>query len=227
MSLVAPYNRRMRQNELWRRPVTYAAVGATQAADLLRYPPRGYRPIERRARIGHGEERFAYASLAVMTWGVQRGSGFRVENVDSPVDITEMTYVPVAFDEAGEPVAPASTGHAEVVFAEDGTKAVAPGDTAIMHIPFGPFRVSAPVRVVYVVDEPARKGFAYGTLEGHPEAGEESWVVDRRDDGSVWMTVRAFSRPSSARWWMVYPVLRISQEIYTRRYLRALSGPIT
>lgn len=183
--------------------------------------------MERRARIGHGEDRFAFASLAVLTWGVQRNSGFEVEVVDAPADIAEMTYVPVAFDEEGTPVGPARTGRGpEVVFAEDGTKAVAPGDTAIVRIPFGPFRVTAPVRVVYVVDEPTRKGFAYGTLHGHPEAGEESWVVDRRDDGSVWMTIRAFSRPSNARWWLAYPVLRILQGVYTRRYLRALAGPI-
>ncbi|MDM4761815.1 DUF1990 domain-containing protein [Galbitalea sp. SE-J8] len=217
----------MRQNELWQRPVSYAAVGATQAADLLRYPPRGYRPVERRARIGHGEDRFAFASIAVMTWGVQRGSGMRVDLLDAPAEVTDMTYVPVAFDEAGEPVAPAATSTAdEQVFAPDGTKAVAPGDTAMLHIPFGPFRVSAPVRVVYVVDEPTRRGFAYGTLAGHPEDGEEAWVVDRRDDGSVWITMRAFSRPSGPLWWVVYPVLRLSQEVYTRRYLRALAGPI-
>jgi uncharacterized protein (UPF0548 family) len=218
----------MRQQELWQRPVSYAAVGATQAADLLAYPPRGYRPLERRVRIGYGEERFAYASLAVMTWGVQRGSGMRVEVMETPAEVAEMTYVPVAFDEAGDPVAPAATGvPVEQVFATDGTRAVAPGDTAILDIPFGPFHASAPVRVVYVVDEPSRRGFAYGTLAGHPADGEESWVVDRRDDGSVWMTVRAFSRPSGMRWWLLYPVLRIAQELYTRRYLRALAGPIS
>ncbi len=37
--------------------VTYAAVGATQAPDLMQYPPAGYRPIEQRGRIGHGDER--------------------------------------------------------------------------------------------------------------------------------------------------------------------------
>jgi uncharacterized protein (UPF0548 family) len=217
----------MRQVELWQRPVTYAAIGATQAADLIRYPPRGYRPVERRARIGHGDDRFAFASLAIMTWGVQKNSGFEVQAVETPSEVTDMTYIPVAFDAAGEPVTPAMTGNSEeVVFSEDGTAAVTPGDTAILRIPFGPWRVKAPVRVVYVVDEPARKGFAYGTLEGHPEDGEESWVIDRRDDGSVWMTIRAFSRPATPMWWLVYPVLRLSQEFYTRRYLRALAGPI-
>ena len=39
----------------------------------------------------------------------------------------------------------------------------------------GPLR--APCRVVYVVDEPDRRGFAYGTLPGHPETGEELFAV--------------------------------------------------
>jgi hypothetical protein len=38
---------------------------------------------------------------------------------------------------------------------------------------FGPVRITARTQVVYVVDEPARRGFAYGTLPGHPESGEE------------------------------------------------------
>src|ERR1700722_11832293 len=37
----------------------------------------------------------------------------------------------------------------------------------------------APCRVVYVIDEPDIRGFAYGTLEGHPESGEERFVVHR------------------------------------------------
>ena len=55
-------------------------------------------------------------------------------------------------------------------------------------------------RIVYAVDEAtesvARYGFAYGTLPGHVEAGEERFLVewDRRDD-SVWYDIRAFSRP--------------------------------
>jgi uncharacterized protein (UPF0548 family) len=215
------------RDELWKRPVSYAAIGATQASDLLAYPPRGYRPIERRARIGHGAERYDYAKLAVLTWGVQRNSGFTVTVADTPAAVSEMTYSPVSFDSDGEPLEAASTGMpTEATFGPDGTAVVVPGDTAVMGIPFGPFRVKAPVRVVYVVDEPKRTGFAYGTLKGHPESGEEGWIVEQREDGSVWMVVRAFSRPSSAFWWLVYPVLRMSQEFYTRKYLRALAGPI-
>ena len=51
-------------------------------------------------------------------------------------------------------------------------------------------------------------------------------MLDQSEDGSVWLTIRAFSRPSSSPWWVVYPVLRIAQAVYTRRYERALAGPI-
>lgn len=191
--------------DLWETPVTYGAIGATQDRDLLRYPPIGYRPIERRARIGHGDARFEWAWASAMTWGIQKGSGFRVRHVESPQ----------------------STSTLESVFGPDGTPFVRPGDTAQLAIPvLGPLRVTSAVRVVYLVDEPKRKGFAYGTLPGHPQDGEEAFIVSQNADDSVWLTIRAFSRPSSRWWWAVYPALRLVQSIYTRRYLRALSIPI-
>ena len=212
--------------ELWERPVSYAAVGATQAADLMQYPPTGYRPIERRIRLGHGSERWDYSWTQLFTWGMQRNSGMRIEVSDTPGVVSELTYTPVGFDAAGRPVAPATVDSSgEALFGRDGTPFLRPGDTANLVIPFGPFHVGAPVRVVYVIDTPARKGFAYGTLPGHPESGEEAWMLDQSDDGSVWLTIRAFSRPSSM-WWAVYPVLRIVQAVFTRRYERALAGPI-
>ena len=212
------------QSDLWEQAVTYAAIGATQSPDLLRYPPAGYRPLERKARIGHGDARYEYASLAALTWGIQRNSGFRVTLTDAPPEVTEASYTPVSFDENGEPIAPSSiTETDEVVYGSDGVRLLAPGDTALLGIGLG---IRFPVRVIYVVDEPRRRGFAYGTLPGHPEDGEESWIVEQREDGSVWITVRAFSRPASRRWWAVYPVLRLFQEYYMRRYLRALAGPI-
>jgi len=211
---------------LWRVPVTYAAVGATAAEDLLRHPPTGYRPIQRRARIGHGDDRFDYACVKTLSWGIQRASGFRVEPVDVPADIAQTGYTPVGFDGVGRPTQPAIVTEREQVFASDGTPLLAAGDTVLLRIPLGPVRFAAPARVVYVIDEPHRVGFAYGTLPGHPEDGEEAFVVDRKGDGSVWITITAFSRPSSRWWWAVYPVLRVVQEYYTRRYLRALAVPI-
>ncbi|MER5448712.1 DUF1990 domain-containing protein [Streptomyces sp. NPDC002766] len=59
--------------------------------------------------------------------------------------------------------------------------------------------IKAPCRIVYTVEEPRRAGWAYGTLAGHPECGEEAFVVERTGDGTVWLTVSAFSRP--AKWY--------------------------
>jgi uncharacterized protein (UPF0548 family) len=215
------------ERPLWERAVSYGAVGGTQAEDLLQYPPAGYRPFEQRARVGHGDARWEYAWTTVLTWGIQRNSGFTVEVTDAPAAVTDAGYVPVSFDASGEPIPSEarSTGQ-EAVFSADGRRFLAPGDTAWLAIPFGSFSIKSPVRVVYVVDEPNRKGFAYGTLPGHPESGEESWIVDQTDDGSVWLTIRSFSRPSTPLWWSVYPVLRFMQWYYNARYFRSLSGPV-
>lgn len=83
--------------------------------------------------------------------------------------------------------------------------------------------VLAPCRVVYVIDEPDRRGFAYGTLPGHAETGEELFAV-RYDPASdqVFAEVAAFSR--HATWWsrLAGPVTSVLQRVVTRRYLRAL-----
>lgn len=58
-------------------------------------------------------------------------------------------------------------------------------------------------RIVYTLDEavPVRRfGFAYGTLPGHVECGEERFSVELHPDGRVWYDLRAFSRP---RYWPV------------------------
>ena len=49
----------------------------------------------------------------------------------------------------------------------------------------GPLGVVARCKVVYVVDEADRRGFAYGALPGHPESGEEWFAVSILDDESV------------------------------------------
>ncbi|MFF7239508.1 DUF1990 domain-containing protein [Streptomyces collinus] len=77
--------------------------------------------------------------------------------------------------------------------------------------------VRAPCRIVWTVEESRRAGWAYGTLEGHPECGEEAFVVDRTGDGTVWLTVAAFSR--AAKWYARAggPATRGLQHAYARR----------
>jgi uncharacterized protein (UPF0548 family) len=87
-----------------------------------------------------------------------------------------------------------------------------------------PLRLAVPCRVVREVDEPDRCGFAYGTLHGHPEAGEEEFLVRIGDDGTVEVVITAFSRP--ATWWarLGSPVARRAQTAVTSRYLSALQS---
>ncbi|MFP5282574.1 MAG: DUF1990 family protein [Actinomycetes bacterium] len=93
---------------------------------------------------------------------------------------------------------------------------------AVLRLGLGPASLHAPVRVVYLIEEPRRRGFAYGTLPGHPEAGEEAFVVSRRADNAVVFEVVAFSRPASRLTRLGGPVARIAQRVAARLYLQAL-----
>ncbi|MFF0448760.1 DUF1990 family protein [Streptomyces sp. NPDC004609] len=86
----------------------------------------------------------------------------------------------------------------------------------------GPLRIAAPCEVVWAECGGDRTGFAYGTLTGHPECGEESFVVDIRDDGSVWFTVMAFSRPASWYTRLGGPLTRMLQRACARRLGRTV-----
>jgi uncharacterized protein (UPF0548 family) len=95
--------------------------------------------------------------------------------------------------------------------AEEGTAVV---------LRLGPVRI--PCRVVYVVDEPNRAGFAYGTLPGHPEQGEECFLVEIDDDGTVFAHIRAFSRPGTWYTKLGGPIGRAVQRWFTSRYVEAM-----
>ncbi|GGZ06320.1 DUF1990 family protein [Streptomyces nitrosporeus] len=81
----------------------------------------------------------------------------------------------------------------------------------------GPFRVTARCEVVWTVYDDARTGFAYGTTRRHPERGEESFVVELAEDGTVWFTVTAFSRPASWYARLAGPLVPVLQRWYARR----------
>lgn len=96
------------------------------------------------------------------------------------------------------------------------------GVTTVSGIGAGPFRLAAPCRVLWTVDEPDRVGFGYGTLPGHPEVGEEAFVARADADGVVWFTVLAFSR--SGRWYtrLAGPLVRVFQRLAARAYARSV-----
>lgn len=67
-------------------------------------------------------------------------------------------------------------------------------------------------RIVYVIDESDRYGFAYGTLTEHVEIGEERFTVELdRETGEVWYDILAFSRPGHILVKFGYPYGRYLQ----------------
>jgi len=101
---------------------------------------------------------------------------------------------------------------------------VSPGAVSLFRIPFGPVRPAVRCRVFAVVDEPGRVGFGHGALEGHPQSGWESFIVDRRPDGSLALRIRVIARP--AVWWMrlAGPFSQLALELLLRRNLRSLDA---
>lgn len=75
-------------------------------------------------------------------------------------------------------------------------------------------------RIVYVVDEsgPISKfGFAYGTLPGHVESGEELFQIEwDQNTNSVWYDILAFSRPNHFLTRLGYPLVRDTQKRFGR-----------
>ena len=80
------------------------------------------------------------------------------------------------------------------------------------------------------MDGPVQRfGFAYGTLPGHAETGEERFLIEwDRTDNSVWYDVFAFSRPRHPLTRLGYPFARLTQNRFARQsaasMLRALTG---
>jgi uncharacterized protein (UPF0548 family) len=100
--------------------------------------------------------------------------------------------------------------------------AAAPGVRVAVGLGVGPLRLTAPCEVVWTVREAHRVGWAYGSLPGHPECGEESFVVERGADGTVRLTVTAFSRPAVWYTRVGGPAVRLFQRAYARRCGRVL-----
>ncbi|MFD5430197.1 DUF1990 family protein [Streptomyces sp. NPDC127084] len=97
-----------------------------------------------------------------------------------------------------------------------------PGTDVEVALGVGPLRFRAPCQVIWAESGGDRQGFAYGTRRGHPEQGEESFIVELAADGTVWFTVTAFSRPASWYTRLAGPLVPVLQRLYARRLGRAL-----
>lgn len=102
------------------------------------------------------------------------------------------------------------------------TEPLTEGATVVAQTSVGPMHVLIPCRIVYVIDEPDRFGFAYATLPGHPEDGEESFMLSKEVDDSVTFTVSAHSRHAELMARLGAPVSRIVQRRTNRAYIAGL-----
>ena len=75
-------------------------------------------------------------------------------------------------------------------------------------------------RIVYVEDESgpfSKFGFAYGTLPGHAESGEERFMIEwDRGENTVWYDILAFSKPKHFLARLAYPMTRWTQKKFGR-----------
>ena len=98
------------------------------------------------------------------------------------------------------------------------------GSVEIATLRLGPVKITTRCRVVYVVSEARRTEFAYGTLLGHPERGEERFRVELTEDERVIFSLRAFSRNAWLLARLGAPVSNRVQAMVNRRYLAAAAS---
>lgn len=104
---------------------------------------------------------------------------------------------------------------------------VAAGATVLVLPRLGPLGIVAPDRVVDVIDEPRRFAFAYGTLSGHPERGEESFTAEHLADDRVTFTIRVHAGPGTLASKAAAPLVRWLQAEALRGYLRAVADEVS
>ena len=139
---------------------------------------------------------------------------------------TSGLFGPETFDRAVEAIR-SWTVHrgAGLALATDGPMTVGTNVAFSAPLPIG--FVDGTCRIVRVVEEADRFGFAYGTLSMHPEQGEESFLIVRDEAGAVRFDVAGVSRPTHPLARLIPPVADRLQDAAVRRYLSAMQRAVT
>jgi uncharacterized protein (UPF0548 family) len=95
---------------------------------------------------------------------------------------------------------------------------------------FGFYSMNA-CRIVYIVQEEnlvKRFGFAYGTLVGHAESGEERFTVEWHEaDNKISYDILAFSRPRALLARLGHPLSRSLQRRFAKDSMSAMFDAVT
>jgi len=100
---------------------------------------------------------------------------------------------------------------------------------AILANHFGFWSLNA-CRIIYSLEEEgalSRYGFAFGTLPGHMEEGEERFTVEwDRESGAVWYELFAFARPKARLAKIAYPLVRLIQKRFAVDSFRGMKKAV-
>jgi uncharacterized protein (UPF0548 family) len=97
-----------------------------------------------------------------------------------------------------------------------------PGTVVVLTAGLPRFGYDIPCRVVWAQTDGDERGFAYGTLPGHPESGEECFLVRLTPDGDVVYEIRVFFRLASRGARLAGPLGLVLQRLATARYVAAI-----
>ncbi|WP_081788372.1 DUF1990 family protein [Candidatus Blastococcus massiliensis] len=97
-----------------------------------------------------------------------------------------------------------------------------PGTVVVLTAGLPRLGYDIPCRVVWAATDGDERGFAYGTLPGHPESGEERFVVRLTPAGEVVYEIRVFFRLASPAARLAGPLSMVLQRLATARYVSAI-----
>lgn len=209
----------MRRATFRDQTVDYAAVGASQAADLLQYPPEKSLPAVSAWRIGSGEDRFRKAAEDLLSWRVLTDAGLELTDVRPS---TGTGYTGVSFGADGLPVAP-SKNDDDQRFTPDGVPYVTAGATAHITGRARGRKANGDYRVIFVTEEDRRVAYALGTVDATLVSGEVLFSVEWRENDEVWFEVRAFDVPVKWIYRLFRRLVRRRRRMMNGAYLRAVS----
>lgn len=156
--------------------------------------PPGFRPLRHFMHVGHGSDVYERTVDALFQWDVHREAGMQVTATEARAAVGVRVRSTLGIRVLGR-LLPAVHAPCEVVWA--GTETVS--------LPEGTLST----------------GFGYGTLTGHPEQGEEAFIVRMAPSGEVTFHLGAYSRGSTPLLRLLDPVARPIQDHVSRRYLHA------
>ena len=133
----------------------------------------------------------------------------------------QRTPLAIEFAAATEAILTFQTHRLPYLFVHPAGARATLGATVLVCARIGPLWTINPCRIVYVIAEPDRAGYAYGTLPGHSEHGEETFTVERTPDGVVAETI-AYARPQDVLARAGKPFAHRVQARIKRDYMAAL-----